>query len=168
MTTIEILQACSRNGGQGVPWWLKGLRIRHCHFCGSGYCCGMGLILGSGTFTCLRPSQKRKEKKWWVKLLNPFQDHRFLIIPYIYTVLESSQRVFTYSIQFFSHNHLTLVRAFYYPLFYIWKKYILLQTEKLKLIKEIIRNDSETWHKRNSLLKLPTVLPGNFHFFYNF
>ena len=30
----------------GVPWWLSRLRTRHCHCCGSDYCCGMGSIPG--------------------------------------------------------------------------------------------------------------------------
>ena len=32
----------------GVPWWLSGLRIWHCHCCGSGYCCGSGSVPGLG------------------------------------------------------------------------------------------------------------------------
>ena len=31
------------NALPGVPWWLSGLRIWHCH------CCGAALIPGSGT-----------------------------------------------------------------------------------------------------------------------
>ena len=27
-----------------VPWWLSRLRTWRCHCCGSGYCCGTGLI----------------------------------------------------------------------------------------------------------------------------
>ena len=33
----------------GVPLWLSGLRIQHCHCCGSGHCCGTGSIPGPGT-----------------------------------------------------------------------------------------------------------------------
>ena len=29
--------------------WLRGLRIRHCHWCGSGYCCGVDLPCTMGT-----------------------------------------------------------------------------------------------------------------------
>ena len=28
----------------GVPWWLSGLSLGHCHWCGSGYCCGMDSV----------------------------------------------------------------------------------------------------------------------------
>ena len=42
--------------------WLSGLRIWHCHFSSSGHCCDMDLILGPGTSTCCRYSQKRKKK----------------------------------------------------------------------------------------------------------
>ena len=45
-------------GKKVVPWWLSGLRIQHCHCCGSGYCCWAGLISGLGT-SCLRYSQKQ-------------------------------------------------------------------------------------------------------------
>ena len=43
---------------RGIPWWLGMLRIQHCHGCGSGCCCGMGLTPGQGTFACPRHSQK--------------------------------------------------------------------------------------------------------------
>ena len=36
----------------GVPQWLSGLGIMHCHCCGSGNCYGEGLIPGLGTCTC--------------------------------------------------------------------------------------------------------------------
>ena len=45
----------------GVSLWLNGLRIQHCHCCGSGYSCGMGSIPGPGTSK--RKVNKRKEKK---------------------------------------------------------------------------------------------------------
>ena len=44
------------------PWWLSGLRIQHCLCYSSDYCCGMGLIPGSGMSTCLgqtSPPQKK-------------------------------------------------------------------------------------------------------------
>ena len=34
---------------RGVPWWCSGLRIQHCHCCGSGRCSGSGVIPGPGT-----------------------------------------------------------------------------------------------------------------------
>ena len=47
----------------GVPWWLSELSIQHCHWCGSGCCCGTGSIPGPGISTCLRNSQKKEKKK---------------------------------------------------------------------------------------------------------
>ena len=44
----------------GVPSWHNGLRIQHCHCCGSGYSCSMGSIPGLGTSTCHRCNQKKK------------------------------------------------------------------------------------------------------------
>ena len=48
---------------EGVPWWLNVLRIQHCHFCGSAYCCSMGSIPGPGISTCLECGQKKNKKK---------------------------------------------------------------------------------------------------------
>ena len=42
---------------------LSGLRILHCHCCGSSHCCGVGSIPGPGTSACLRCSQKQTNKK---------------------------------------------------------------------------------------------------------
>ena len=53
------LQKCTL----GVPYWLSGLRIWHSHFCGSGCCCGTGLITGPRTSTCYEGGQKTKTKK---------------------------------------------------------------------------------------------------------
>ena len=39
------------------------LRIQHCHFCGSGHCCGASLIPGRGTSTCYRCGQKKRKKQ---------------------------------------------------------------------------------------------------------
>ena len=50
----------------GVPWWLSRLRIQHCHYCGSGYCCGGGLIPGLGTSACCRHDQKEKNLKFYL------------------------------------------------------------------------------------------------------
>ena len=47
----------------GVPWWLSGLRLWHCHCCGCGYCCDSGLIPGLGNSACCRYSQKKKKEK---------------------------------------------------------------------------------------------------------
>lgn len=44
---------------QGVPRWLRGLRIWYCHCSGMGHCYGMGLIPGPRT-SC---SQKKKKKE---------------------------------------------------------------------------------------------------------
>ena len=43
---------------RGISWWPRGLRIQCCHRCGSGHCCGMGLIPDPGTSACLRRSKK--------------------------------------------------------------------------------------------------------------
>ena len=50
----------------GVPRWLSGLRIWHCHCCGLGHCCGSGLIPGLETSACHGSVQKffkNKEEK---------------------------------------------------------------------------------------------------------
>ena len=49
----------------GVPWWLSGLRIRHCHCCGLGCCCAVGLISWPRTSACCgaRPKRKRTFRK---------------------------------------------------------------------------------------------------------
>ena len=44
------------------PWWLSGLRIQHCPCYSSDYCCGMGLIPGSGMSTCLGQTSPHKKK----------------------------------------------------------------------------------------------------------
>jgi len=41
-----------------VPWWLSRLRIQGCPFCGSGYCCDMGLIMPQA-----EPKKKKKKKR---------------------------------------------------------------------------------------------------------
>ena len=43
-----------KNIRTGVLWWLSGLRIWHCH------CCGSGLIPDPGSCSC---TAKRKKKK---------------------------------------------------------------------------------------------------------
>ena len=43
---------------QRIPWWLSGFRIGCCHRCGSGHCCGMGLIPGPGNAACCGSGQK--------------------------------------------------------------------------------------------------------------
>ena len=41
----------------GVPWWLSGLRIWHCHRYSSGRCCGVGSVSHPGTSACHGCSQ---------------------------------------------------------------------------------------------------------------
>ena len=41
----------------GVLWWLSGLRVWHCQYCGSGYSCGAGLTPGLGTSANAAPHQ---------------------------------------------------------------------------------------------------------------
>lgn len=45
----------------GVHLWHNRLKIHHCHYSGLG-CCGVGLILDQGTFTCRGHDQKEKIK----------------------------------------------------------------------------------------------------------
>ena len=59
----EILSG-RQEGGMGAPWWFIGLRIQHCHYCGSGCCCGAASIPSLGPSACLgRGHQKKKKKK---------------------------------------------------------------------------------------------------------
>ena len=44
---------------QGVPWWLSGPRIQHCHCCGSGHYYGTGSVPGPGTSACYGCGQKK-------------------------------------------------------------------------------------------------------------
>ena len=53
------LEVCST----GVPWWHSRTRIRRCHCCGSGYCCGMGSIPGLENSTCSGCSRKKERKE---------------------------------------------------------------------------------------------------------
>ena len=46
----------------GVPWWLRGLKTWHCHYCGSGYSWGTVSIPGPGTSTCHWCSQKTEKQ----------------------------------------------------------------------------------------------------------
>ena len=46
---------------QGVPWWLSGLRIQHCHCCDLGHCCGKSSVPGLGTSVCCGHGQKKKK-----------------------------------------------------------------------------------------------------------
>ena len=45
----------------GVPSWFRRLRT-HCHCCGSGYSCGVGLIPGLETSACHEHGKKKKTK----------------------------------------------------------------------------------------------------------
>ena len=51
---------------KGAPWWLSGLRTQHCHCCGSGYCCGVGLIPGLATSTCYGCGQERVKSVMYI------------------------------------------------------------------------------------------------------
>ena len=63
--------AAARGGGCGSPectcigalWWCSGLRIQHCHCCGSGHYCSIGLIPDPGTPICYRHGQKSKKQQ---------------------------------------------------------------------------------------------------------
>lgn len=44
------------------PWWHSGLRFWHCHCCGSGLSCSVGLIPGPRTSTCHGHSQTKQNK----------------------------------------------------------------------------------------------------------
>ena len=46
---------------EGIPWWLRGLRIQHCH--SSGCCCDVGWIPALGTSVSWECGQKKKKKK---------------------------------------------------------------------------------------------------------
>ena len=56
----------------GVPWWLRGLRIQHCHCSILGHCDGSGLIPGPGTSACFGRSQKRGGRELTRKYLKDF------------------------------------------------------------------------------------------------
>ena len=45
-----------------VPWWLNGIKIQNCHFYGTGYCYGAGLIPGSLTPACHWHSKTKQNK----------------------------------------------------------------------------------------------------------
>ena len=47
----------------GVPSWHSGLRIWHFHCCGSGCCCGMGWVPGSGASAHYGHGQKLKPEQ---------------------------------------------------------------------------------------------------------
>ena len=48
----------------GVPWWLNGLRIQHCHCSGFAYSCDVGLIPNLGTSTTTGAAKKKKKIKY--------------------------------------------------------------------------------------------------------
>ena len=54
----KIIQFFKNHLSDGVPWSLSGLRVQHCHCCGSDHCCHAGSTSGLGTFTCCGRSQK--------------------------------------------------------------------------------------------------------------
>ena len=43
----------------GVPLWIRGLKIWHCHYSSYGHCSGVGLIPGPGTSSWCRHSQNK-------------------------------------------------------------------------------------------------------------
>ena len=47
----------------GFLLWCSGLRIQHCHCRSLDGSCGMGLISGPGTFTCVAKKKKKKKKE---------------------------------------------------------------------------------------------------------
>ena len=49
-----------------VSWWLRRLRIWHCHHYGSGHCCDSGSFLGLWTSICCRHCKKKDE---WTKYI---------------------------------------------------------------------------------------------------
>ena len=51
-----------RNTQGRVPLWPKRLRIWHCHYCGSCYCCDASSVLGTST-CCEYGQEKIKNKK---------------------------------------------------------------------------------------------------------
>ena len=55
-----ILNSPPKKSHSGVPWWLNGWRIRHCHCCGSGHYCDTGLFSGLGTSSCPQTQPKIK------------------------------------------------------------------------------------------------------------
>ena len=63
-TSVKHVWVGKNKTAKGVPFWYRGLRIRHCHCSGAGHCCGTDLIPGPGTSTCGRLGKmKKKEKK---------------------------------------------------------------------------------------------------------
>ena len=53
----------SRKGLRRASWWHNGLKIQHCHCCGSGHCCGASSISGLRASTCYRLSPKRERER---------------------------------------------------------------------------------------------------------
>ena len=63
---MEVNYGCPKNVSIGIPLGCSRLWISCCH------CCGMGLILGLGTSTCLGHSQKEKSiKQIWRTQASP-------------------------------------------------------------------------------------------------
>ena len=51
--------------GNGVPWWLSGLRTWHYHCCGSGCCCGVGSFPGLGTSVGVGVAKEKIGNEHW-------------------------------------------------------------------------------------------------------
>ena len=55
-------QLHSKGSAHEIPWRLSGLRIWHCHRCGSGCCCASGSIPGCRTSASHRHFQEKQNK----------------------------------------------------------------------------------------------------------
>ena len=61
----EFLNDCeiiSKDNKSGVLWWLRRLRIQHCHCYGLGCCYGVGSVPGPRTSSCCENGKKKIEK----------------------------------------------------------------------------------------------------------
>lgn len=57
---------------RGVPWWLRGFRIPHCH------CCRVGSVSGLATSPCHgRGQRKRKASYLWVHLCGEWSRSKY-------------------------------------------------------------------------------------------
>ena len=63
----------------GVPRWLSGLRIWHCH------CCGLGVLPGLGTSACHGSSSPKPTKKKKKKSNENEKSHPYNLLPAFFT-----------------------------------------------------------------------------------
>ena len=82
-----------------IPWWLRGLRIWHCHCYGLGHCCGVGSIPGLGTSACHGCGQN-KNKKRYSQSVNPILIYITILLLPILLLPLSKKFVTTPSNQF--------------------------------------------------------------------